>query len=70
MAGRRGPGGPMGGQYLTEEEKQAQPRVTKELLLRVLSYITPYWKQMAVVLASIKTLHIAMLHIEPLHKRI
>ncbi|MBR3069390.1 MAG: ABC transporter ATP-binding protein, partial [Lachnospiraceae bacterium] len=53
MAGGRGPGGPMGGQYLTEEEKKAQPKVTKELLLRVFSYIAPYWKQMIVVLAAI-----------------
>ena len=53
MAGRRGPGGPMGGQYLTEEEKKAQPKVTKALLLRVFSYIAPYWKQMIVVLAAI-----------------
>ena len=52
MAGRRGPGGPMGGQYLTEEEKKAQPKVTKALLLRVFSYIAPYWKQMIVVLAA------------------
>ncbi len=53
MAGHRGPGGPMGGQYLTEEEKKNQPKVTKELLLRVFSYLAPYWKQMVVVLAAI-----------------
>ena len=31
MAGR-GPGGPMGGRYMTEEEKANQPKVTPELI--------------------------------------
>ena len=51
-----GPGGRMGGpggRFLTEEEKANQPKVTKELLLRVFSYLKPYWKQLAVVLACI-----------------
>ena len=30
-------GGPMGGQFLTEEEKKNQPKVTPELLKRVFS---------------------------------
>ena len=42
-------GGPGGG-YLTEEEKASQPTVTKELLVRVFSYLKPYWKQMTLVL--------------------
>lgn len=29
------PGGRMGGQYLTEEEKKNQPKITPELLKRV-----------------------------------
>ena len=38
---------------MTEEEKQSVPKVTKELLARVFSYLTPYWKQMALVLLAI-----------------
>ena len=49
-----GPGGPRGrANYLTEEEKQNTPKVTKELLLRVFSYLQPYWKQLALVLGCI-----------------
>ena len=40
-------------QFLTDEEKKNAPKVTKELLLRILSYLRPYWKQMAIVLAAI-----------------
>lgn len=47
----RGPGGRS--QFMTDEEKQNAPKVTKELLARIFSYLTPYWKQMAVVLAAI-----------------
>ncbi|MBE7004069.1 MAG: ABC transporter ATP-binding protein [Ruminococcaceae bacterium] len=50
-----GPMGGMRGHFLTEEEKQAAPKVTKELILRVLSCLKPYWKQLAVVLAAILT---------------
>ena len=39
--------------YLTDEEKQNSPKVTKELLLRVFSYLKPYWKQMGLVFACI-----------------
>ena len=46
-----GPGGR--GQFLTEEEKQNAPKVTKELLTRIFSYLAPYWKQMAIVLTAI-----------------
>lgn len=43
----------MGGRYLTDEEKANAPKVTLPLIKRVLSNITPYWKQFAVVLACI-----------------
>lgn len=46
-------GGPMGRGYLTEEEKQNRPKVTGQLLKRIFSYLTPYWKQMALILAAI-----------------
>ena len=49
-----GPGGPRGrASYLTEEEKQNSPKVTRELLARILSYLKPYWKQLALVLGCI-----------------
>ncbi len=50
-----GPGGPGFGrsQFMTEEEKKNQPKVTKELLQRVASYLLPYWKQMLLVLVCI-----------------
>ncbi|MDO4521005.1 MAG: ABC transporter ATP-binding protein, partial [Erysipelotrichaceae bacterium] len=47
----RGPGGR--NQFLTDEEKKNAPKVTKELLARIFSYLAPYWKQMAVVLLAI-----------------
>ena len=45
-------GGPMG-QFLTEEEKKNQPKVTPELLKRVFSYLKPYTKQLCLVLICI-----------------
>lgn len=56
MAG--GGPGPRGGGaftrgYMTEEEKANQPKVTGALLKRVFSYLKPYWKQLALVLALI-----------------
>ena len=46
----RGPGGPRG--FLTEEEKQNRPKVSKELLLRILRYLKPYkWHFLLVFLA-------------------
>ena len=39
--------------FLTEEEKQNSPKVTKELLLRVFSYLKPYRKQLALVFICI-----------------
>ena len=51
--GPGGPGGGPGGRFLTEEEKQNQPKVTKDLLIRVLSYLTPYKAQFVLVLLCI-----------------
>ena len=47
------PGGRLGPGYLTEEEKKNKPKVTKELLIRIYSYLKPYRKQMALVLTAI-----------------
>ena len=47
------PGGRPGPGYLTEEEKKNKPKVTKDLLRRIYSYLRPYRKQMALVLVSI-----------------
>ena len=47
MGGMRGRG------YLTEEEKKNRPKVTLPLIKRILSYLKPYWKQMAAVLLCI-----------------
>ena len=43
--------GPRG--FLTEEEKKNMPKVTKELLLRILSYLRPYWFPFLLVFAAI-----------------
>ena len=52
MAGGMGRGlGPRG--FLTDDEKQNMPKVTKELLLRILSYLKPYWLQFLLVFAAI-----------------
>ncbi|MCQ2359229.1 MAG: GNAT family N-acetyltransferase [Phascolarctobacterium sp.] len=45
-------GGP-GGRYLTDEEKNNVPKVTKELLVRILSYLKPYWLQFCFVFVAI-----------------
>ena len=47
------PGGRMGGQYLTEEEKAQQPKVTKALLLRVLSWFTAYRSRLFLIFLCI-----------------
>ena len=46
-------GGRNSTKFLTEEEMQNKPKVTKELLLRIYSYLSPYKKQMLLVLLSI-----------------
>ena len=51
MAGTMRGMGPRG--FLTEEEKQNRPQVSKELLLRILSYLKPYWIQFALVFIAI-----------------
>ena len=53
MAGP-GPGGRMGPMhFLTEEEKQNMPKVTKELIARIMSYLKPYWLQFIFVFIAI-----------------
>ena len=47
------PGGRFGPGYLTDEEKQNKPKVTKQLLTRIFSYLKPYRKQFALVLTAI-----------------
>ncbi|MGN1277729.1 MAG: ABC transporter transmembrane domain-containing protein, partial [Floccifex sp.] len=39
--------------FLTEEEKQNAPKVTKELLFRILNYLKPYWLSLCAVLVVI-----------------
>ena len=51
MAGPMGPMNPRG--FLTEEEKQSVPKVTGKLLLRILSYLKPYWFQFTLVFLAI-----------------
>lgn len=46
-------GGPHARGFLTEEEKQSAPKITKELLLRILEYLKPYWFQFVLVFAAI-----------------
>ena len=48
-----GPGGRGRAQFLTEEEKKNSPKITKELLQRVFSYLKPYWRQLTLVLVCI-----------------
>ena len=52
-----GPGGHGGGyaarSFLTEEEKANAPKVTKELLIRILGYLKPYWLQFILVFVAI-----------------
>ena len=54
-AGMRGPmrigPGPRG--FLTEEEKQNKPKVTKELLIRILKYLKPYKWYFLLVFAAL-----------------
>jgi len=45
------PRGPRG--FLTEEEKQQKPKVTKALLLRIFSYLKPYTLQFILVFVAI-----------------
>ena len=45
--------GPGSRNFMSEEEKKNLPQVTPELLQRVFSYLTPYWKQLALTLLCI-----------------
>ena len=47
------PGGRMSRGYMSAEEKAALPKITLPLIKRVLSYLTPYWKQFVLVLVCI-----------------
>lgn len=51
MARFNGPLGPRG--FLTEEEKKQLPKVTKQLIFRILSYLKPYWLQFLFVFIAI-----------------
>lgn len=51
MAGGRNALGPRG--FLTEEEQKNMPKVTKELLIRIFSYLKPYWFQLLLVVIII-----------------
>ncbi len=51
MPGPMSFGGPRG--FLTDEEKQNMPKVTKQLLTRILSYLKPYWFQFLLVFVTI-----------------
>ncbi len=47
---------PMGGRmgkFLTEEEKANMPKITLPLIKRICSYLTPYWKQLVLVVGCI-----------------
>ena len=46
-------GGHMSRGFLTEEEKKNRPKITKDLLKRIFSYLKPYWKQLLLVLLCI-----------------
>lgn len=39
--------------FLTDEEKQNTPKVTKELIFRILKYLMPYWFQLLIVFVII-----------------
>ncbi|MCR5015109.1 MAG: ABC transporter ATP-binding protein/permease [Ruminococcus sp.] len=47
------PNGRLGPGYLTDEEKKNKPKVTKQLIKRIFSYLLPYKLQMLFVLAAI-----------------
>ena len=51
MPGSMGPRTPRG--FLTEDEKQSVPKVTGKLILRILSYLKPYWFQFLLVFLAI-----------------
>ncbi|MBQ6479185.1 MAG: ABC transporter ATP-binding protein [Erysipelotrichaceae bacterium] len=50
MSGFRGMG-PRG--FLTDEEKENAPKISKELIIRIMKYLKPYWFQLLIVFAII-----------------
>lgn len=53
LGGRGGGAGYAARSFLTEKEKASAPKVTKELLLRILGYLKPYWLQFLMVFVAI-----------------
>ena len=53
MPGPGGPGGFAARSFLTEEEKANAPKVTPQLLRRILGYLKPYWPQFLAVFVAI-----------------
>lgn len=45
--------GPIGRNFMSDEEKASVPKVTLPLLKRIFSYLAPYWKQFSLVLFCI-----------------
>lgn len=39
--------------FLSEEEKKNRPKISKELIARIASYLAPYWKQMLLIVLTI-----------------
>ncbi len=39
--------------FLTDQEKANRPKITKALILRIASYLRPYWKQMILIILTI-----------------
>jgi ATP-binding cassette, subfamily B, bacterial len=48
---RNRPAGPRG--FLTEDERSNSPKITRALLLRIFSYLKPYWFQFVLILTAI-----------------
>ena len=48
--------------FLTEEEKKNRPKITKALVVRIFSYLKPYWKQLLLVFIAIITASILGLY--------
>ena len=53
MPGPGGGGGYAARSFLTDEEKANAPKVTTQLLARILGYLKPYWLQFLLVFAAI-----------------
>ena len=53
MSQGRGPGGPGSRHYMSAEEKANQPKVTRELVDRIISYFKPYTGRLILLLVTI-----------------